>query len=139
MSGEKIFYYWGKEKPSQFDPAWGQTASRMYQQGDKVVISSEQYDHEDNRLYEYEGVFALADYKRAFNKFRSTGNPVTVAGVDGAELTISRDGRRIKLSLSCSASGPPSLCGAICSYSEIKLRKIRPRSSFSLSAFFGGT
>jgi hypothetical protein len=125
-SPEKKFL-WGKERPGQFDPDYYKQASRMYQEGDKIVISAESYDREEHRQYEYEGVFSLVDCREAFAKLSAGDGGVTIKGLTDETLKITQnDNKTFCLALSCSAAGPSSFCGANCHFSEIKKETIKP-------------
>lgn len=93
-------YFWGKAKPSQFDPDYGKTASRMYLEGSQVFLEGEMYDHEDNRLYENSGSFSVDDYRRAIQELQQQNETHVVNPVSGCTLSLRKENGRVEIRLS---------------------------------------
>lgn len=78
--------------------------STMYREGNKVTFWYHDFDHEDNREYDYIGQFPIEDYRRAIEELQSTAT---------AELTEPRGTLNMILrgkTVSLIFSGTPSPC-----------------------------
>lgn len=96
----KRHYFWGQAKPSQFDPDYEKTASRMYLEGSQVFIEGEMYDHEDNRLYENSGSFNVDDYRRALHDLQEKNEAHVVNPDNSSALSFKKENGIIEIKLS---------------------------------------
>lgn len=103
-------YFWGQPRPSQVDPDYGRSASRMYLVGNTVFIEGEMHDREDDRRYEYSGSFRVDDYRRALQKLQEEREAQIVSPINGRTLSLKKRGNRAEITLS-STTFPSSTPG----------------------------
>ncbi|MDP2910341.1 MAG: hypothetical protein Q8N58_00955 [bacterium] len=78
--------------------------STMHREGNKVIFECRDFDHEDNREYDYIGEFSVEDYRRAIDELQKTLV---------AELTEPRSALRMVLEgeiVNLRFQGTPSPC-----------------------------
>jgi hypothetical protein len=102
-----------------------QSGGSLKRADDQITYEFYDYDHEDNRMYEYFGLFLVADYQKALEELQRTGR-AHLRG-DSAEITMQQQVDMVEFCFSgtpgpCSTPGGAGLSGSV--RTRVKLEKL---------------